>query len=487
MNQLKLIIVDDEPSILSGLKNAITWKDFGINVVGLASNGKQALDLILTHNPDIVITDICMPIMSGIELIENVKAQNLKIRFIIISGFDDFKYIKRAIQLGAQDYLLKPLHKEELLDLISHIRSSILNQNNEKIFLKHEILSNLITTVGREQRQLYTSLNNYGIQFPLTVCVLQKSETTVRIEKYLQFIKNEAFDFIQFSNNQIIIYYYKTNVTAFCSTILNQFKEAHIGIGNPAQDAQMVYNSYQSAKQYLEYKIYDIKSRLYTANLIQISKTNKSVQIDESFKHKIYSAILNCNEQQLKLLIAEFMRIITYTNMPPPEYLRGVSINLMFSVCELMPNSSNVDIKKTHAQLCEVESLEAFECYIYTFFENYLLLIKSNKDTSPSIDVALEYINRNLTDTKLSLEEVANHVHLSKNYFTALFKEKTKQSFINYVLEKKMQYAKDKLQNSDMTIQQIANVLGYEESRSFHRAFKRVTGTSPAYYKKLYK
>ena len=109
-----VLLVDDEPSVLTGLRYVIDWDEYGVEIAGTASNGTQALELLRELPVDILITDIQMPQMGGLELLQQVRAQNMDLRCIILTGYDDFKYVKKAAQLGIENYLLKPVSPEEL-------------------------------------------------------------------------------------------------------------------------------------------------------------------------------------------------------------------------------------------------------------------------------------------------------------------------------------------------------------------------------------
>ena len=113
-----VLLVDDEPSVLTGLRYVIDWDEYGVEIAGTASNGTQALELLRELPVDILITDIQMPQMGGLELLQQVRAQNMDLRCIILTGYDDFKYVKKAAQLGIENYLLKPVSPEELSETL---------------------------------------------------------------------------------------------------------------------------------------------------------------------------------------------------------------------------------------------------------------------------------------------------------------------------------------------------------------------------------
>lgn len=119
---ISLLIVDDDEWILKGLKSVINWNEYGFQIIGEAPDGETAYEKILSLKPDVVITDIVMPNLTGLELIDKVMKESTKTEFVILSGYAEFSYAKKACQLGAFDYLLKPLEKEDLLDVLERLR-----------------------------------------------------------------------------------------------------------------------------------------------------------------------------------------------------------------------------------------------------------------------------------------------------------------------------------------------------------------------------
>lgn len=134
---VKLLLVEDEEKIRKGIKNVIDWEALGINIYGEASNGYEALKLVSCETPDIILTDIKMPIMDGLQLIEELKKEAPGIKSIIMSGYDDFNYIQRAIRLGVSDYLLKPSGAQEIQDTIEKVKKQLIEEREREIYLQN--------------------------------------------------------------------------------------------------------------------------------------------------------------------------------------------------------------------------------------------------------------------------------------------------------------------------------------------------------------
>ena len=137
-NSISMLIVDDEPHIRKGIAEVIDWGNYGIRIVGTAEDGEQACQMALTLRPQIIITDIRMIRMDGLKLIERLKKEKLKSKYIIISGFSDFEYARQAICFGVKEYILKPFGKQKIIDTVISIRDEILNEASEKSKLQKE-------------------------------------------------------------------------------------------------------------------------------------------------------------------------------------------------------------------------------------------------------------------------------------------------------------------------------------------------------------
>ena len=154
----KLLIVDDEKQVREGLKRLLPWQDYGITIIGEAINGREALGIIEDQRPDIVLLDIQMPVMNGLELAKRIHGQYPECKFIVLSGYNDFARVREAMKYGAVDYLLKPSRKgviriiEEIIDSLEDSLISRLHNNEYLALLKNNVLNRLIsgTSSSRE-------------------------------------------------------------------------------------------------------------------------------------------------------------------------------------------------------------------------------------------------------------------------------------------------------------------------------------------------
>ncbi len=499
MKTLNLLIVDDEPVIQQGLSNIIDWESYGIKPAGFACNGLEALAFMQAHqNIDIVLTDIRMPHCDGLTFIEKATVEFPNTKFIVLSGFEDFDYAKRAISLRVTGYLLKPIVIQELIDTLHQIRCS-LDLIDEKPVPRHEYFRQLILTPILSPGALDTLNSKLDIAYPCTVNVFDLPHTNAPI---LELLTN-AFtathcEFFHCENRFLGVLTYGTSVAEqkqlllkICSYMEKNFQiYGRFGMGTLCNELSELKPSYINAKNYLSYKIYDQKSLFFNFTIMG-DTTISPPSIDSQLSNDIKVAILNKNTEKLTSLTDKFFHQLLYIKMPPPAYIYGMCNHLIIEVCNTFIEypivKDSITIGELYSDLLTQESLDDIKRYVHSTFLHISMLLNGTftKSKNPMIDSALIYIEANIA-SKLTLDDVAKHVCLNKNYFTTLFTRMVGESFRNYLITQKMEYAKKILQSEDISITALAVNLGYDEPRSFIRAFKKSTGKTPFEYASTY-
>lgn len=206
--------------------------------------------------------------------------------------------------------------------------------------------------------------------------------------------------------------------------------------------------------------------------------------------HEILDAIFRNDSNEIASLTNKFIDSLFYIKMPPPNYIRGMSNYLIISIQQQLGNLTYQDdnlFTLVSEKIKNLATITELKEWMISLFLSYAKKIKLGKtENDPIIEKAKAYIKINLLNN-VKADEVAEVVNLSPNYFTTYFREKTNTNFRDYVLEKKMSYAKDLLRQGKKTIHEISQELGYGDYRSFNRAFKNFTNMSPSEFQKLYK
>lgn len=516
------IIVDDEPSLLNGLKDSINWAQFHIDVIALASNGKDALKLIIENEPDIAIIDIRMPQMSGLEVIQAAKDAQMTTDFIILSGYDDFSYAKSAIRLGAKAYLLKPLNTDEFYNELfricsKRIRSRESDGSKGKLVYSESqnitFLRNIIDGKVLESGSIHQILLASGLKLADSFCYvlvlsyesdLPQSKLDKTIYELNSHFRFERQKFWKYDDHKIIGIFNTSNTTPLQSAMkcLNLITEKdlpmpRIGVGDTVSGLSECSYSYNRALMALTYELYDRDCRIFTYEII--CTVPPKITLSDIDYLPLVQAIVKKDLDGIESYCDQFVEKLLYVPMPPPNYV----FSLCYAFFHLVENELSSFTKRELPRTADANELYQFRqlslirqwmVKSFTELSNYIDSVYGYSKILPAvfsrddvventddkiIKTAICYISQNIHQ-QLKVQDIAKQVHLSPSYFAIYFKNKTNVNFRTYLLWKKMEYARLRLMDPDSAINDIAYELGYGDSRSFSRAFKNINGISPS-------
>lgn len=521
--QFTAIIADDEPSILNGLKEAVCWNQLDISLVALARDGKEALEQIMEQNPDIAIIDIRMPLLNGLEVIRGARDGGCTTDFIILSGYDDFTYAKEAIRYGAKAYLLKPLNPEELYDELYRLRmerakiknasqSTVLTYpGNPSLTFFNNLIDKKVLDSSSIQRMLLSSGSSLS-DSPCYVMVLlydpplsEESDSLflkqalVKLEEVFQQVRHKFWPY----NDQKFIGLFNTSaVTPFqtawnCLEVLraNHFPLPMIGVGDTVSGLFECSYSYNRALTALTYQLYDDRTQIFTYEMIcTVPPQKKLSDIDYL---PLVQYIVKKDKTGIQNYCNEFINSLLYVKYPPPNYVMSLCYALSNLIEKEFSNFSHQDIaQNTSAKdLYQFKKLSQIRQWLIDSFYRLSDFVDAvygysepNKEIGQNlaediedeiIRTAKEYIHDNIL-SHIKIEDIARQVHLSPSYFAIYFKNKTHMNLRDYLLKEKMEYARQKLMDPNVSISEIAYDIGYGDYRSFSRAFKNIHGVTPS-------
>lgn len=512
---IRVIIADDEASIRDGLCQAVHWNQLGMSVIGTAKDGEEAWSYIRMYHPAIAVTDIRMPHLSGLDLIKRCREEQISTEFIILSGYDDFSYAQTAIRYGARAYILKPLKIEELVTELEDLKSSILNQRNAsvsylpedyqslQISSKKLFLKQLIQNDFRHSSDIYPKLQE--LHLPLTdsyyrILVFSLipgayDSPPETVSRFIQHARDTAkklrHAIWENSRDQIvmIVHYDSPDEKNFFVTLvhacLRPFPQIIAGIGSPQKRLIDASRSYSQALTVLSYRLYEEPRTIYDDSVICTQPpTMSSNSIDTT---ELIRAINKNDEAAITAFCRSYFSSLLYVPMPPPSFIRGMLIYLITDVQnalrKLIHTDENMFPEFAYTAVHQLPTLRELENWTTSLFLSYSRTMKDylsqNKDGI--IVDAKQYIKKHMSQ-KIQAEDVAAYVNLSTSYFSAYFKAKTGVNFRDYILNIKMEHAKHLLEAGPANISEISYAVGYDDYRSFYRAFKNHTGMTPSEY-----
>jgi len=526
---IKLIIADDEPLVQAGIKSMINWEDHDISIVGTASNGAAAYELILEHSPEIAITDIKMPVMSGLELARKCHTEGRKLPlFIILTSYEEFNFVKEAITYQVVDYLIKlELTPEMLLETVKkaieripeHQPAPAVTPLPDNIYLiREQFYTRLIFNLFESEEQFTAQVQNLNIDFAYESFAVSYVE--IKSEKLTHMSNNKQLNLYTSSLqmvSELISRYIPCHVLSldtrhFCvifflkeekaadhkSLIRNTLRQVsamlynyysvtiHASIGSPVSSPLQISSSYQDARQTFT-RVSEEMPILFLED-IAADEPLKNVFNISLFKEDILKAYAEFDE---KALYDAFTAIIELFNDQTAHYVQALDAasNILYLSLSLLGNGEQLvsdifqDKSNGYRSLYELTNVEQILEWMKLLRDG---LCKSftmhNKDYKNHIVVNVKkYINEHIEE-KLTLNKVAREFNISPNYLSVLFSKYNDIGFSDYINQSKIDAARKMMTDGDYKIYEISDRLGFESAFYFSRVFKKMTGLSPRDY-----
>ena len=512
----RILLVDDEILVRDAIKENIDWKSIDCELVGDCENGKQAAEFVKEHPVDIVLTDILMPYMDGMELSHFLHENYPNVVIVIFSGFGEFEYAKKAIQYGVSEYLLKPVTAMELTGVIEKMKKKVDQQRieknkmdrltktsekyrkNEQIIRSKnmEALVNCTTDVNQtiqrlaemgidisaaEYRVALFDIDLYSGMYQLDTEKQQESALMAFVLFNISdeiVTREEAGIAYQEGSNRVCILFqgkWSRNFTSktkeICREIQQKTKEVmgfdvSMGIGKWVKRPEELVRSHDMAAQMLQYRY------LLGGNLL----------IDMEEQHPV-------QEEQVDQILSDIETAIRQALMEKSRacmYLQQV-IRTMDNACEDV--SADMDrIREGRDELLrQVTDQMFFEdaCKVVQKHTDRIFEILSEMNTSSSerqARLAIDYIQKNYMDPDLSLNSICSYLNISTSYFSTIFKDETGETFTEVLIRTRMEKAKELLENTTMKNYEIAEKVGFSDPHYFGISFKKMTGCTPTEY-----
>lgn len=509
MDYLKLLIADDEESIRSGLKHIIDWESCGYKICGEASNGKDAVSQIIDLRPDLVLLDIKMPGMTGIDVIKQIsefcesKALE-RPAFVILSGFSEFDFAKEAVNLGAKAYLLKPVDEDELQKIILTIheeikkhRDMLVQLRNADTLKEREFFMDVIRT---QQTQIPLDCSNLRILSQADessyICIIACPQFIFHSESVhsLKSVLASSFDFfthliLEIDHDYVIIV--KTsNQEAVYNCLRRVFLrlpgQSFICCGSMEKGIDGFLKSYNQAESLEKYLFYFSSEPFITCEHISVLKSRGySINMDECIKKMLFY-IETYDKKQLSDTVAQLRDYFFYASddfINTKKMMINCLLELHKTISAKYPERE-IQTGKIDDVVPNILKKNSFES-CFSYFKNILndFIEGFNFNTADSVIIkVLAYIKSNYTQD-LKLEVLGDLFNCNSAYLGKKFKKYTGVQFNNYLDNLRIEDAKDKLLNTNLKIYQISKLVGYSNADYFFMKFKRHTGITPKEFK----
>ena len=503
---MNILIVEDDKFIRLGLRRIIERDCKGFNVVGECINGVEATKFKDISKVDIIITDIKMPLMNGIEVIKYFKENNFQGKMLVLSGFDEYGFVREAMTSGAVDYLLKPIEKEQLIEVLDKIKNTVTKEREAKSKIRNTIIESKAIIDENIIREILESGIYEGKcdafkeeKMCTLVCYSFRVKDLERENTYLyRYFNNYKKEYKQELligryDNELLLVYNKELIENI-EVELNRLKclERRILWKTTEIDSlENIKDKYEELSEYIYEEYYEVMT--YRKDI----KFNNNPRILLELESNVNRLITDIEVGDIEKFTYSFNKIIRYladNNVHPKvvnELFKGILDQAVLKIedfkgsLETINKENKVDIKD---YIIGMRRFREGSQYINNVFISVLKDINSKREgrSTKVIELAKDFIKENYK-TNITLVDVANQVYLNPNYFSELFKKNTGKNFVEYLVEVRVSKARQLLKVPGIKIYEVANQVGYKEHVSFNRAFKRVVGMSPKEYIELVK
>ncbi|SFJ84340.1 two-component system, response regulator YesN [Paenibacillus sp. UNC496MF] len=528
------IIVDDEAVVRVGLKNTIDWREHGFALTGDYANGRDAWEAIEQRKPDLVISDISMPFMDGLELAGLIAANYPYIKVIILTGFDEFEYAQQALRLKVSDFVLKPITAREIRGLLDKVRaemdeererredlSRLQSQLKQSLPILRERFLERLVAVGLGKAEIADRFAYFGLA-PLaagSVAVVADIDDfgdreLPSYEHDAEFLRFAAFDIFEEVAEREGAIAFRTREERMVAILAGEgdgsdlyetaFRYAeevryHIekflsftatfGVGRVVPSAELLPASYKGALSALDYRFLHGKNRVL--GILDLEGRPEGEPLaNAAWDRKLVSTVKTGSVREAQTLIEDGIAELKRSRVPIETcflQMQKVVLALMNAIQEVVAHDreASIDSQMMLMEVYAFKTLDEIEAWLKQVVGAVMTEIAENRNhfTNAQMHRAVEYIETNYADDKMSLQDLCRHVHMSTSYFSLVFKQHTGETFVEYLTGVRIAKAKELLQATGLKFYEIAARVGYGDPNYFSILFKKRAGMTPKEYR----
>lgn len=531
----RILLVDDEILVRDAIKENIDWEGLGCELAGICENGQQAAEFVKQHPVDIVLTDILMPYMDGMELSHFLHDNYPDIVIVIFSGFGEFEYAKKAIQYNVSEYLLKPVTAMELTEVINKMKDKVDQRRKEKAKMERltrasenyrknaqiirskaiEAVVNCTVDVKTGMEQL----DAMGIELTEGSCRvaifdidiysdIYQVDTVKRQESALmafvlynisdEIVKREqaGIAYQEGGNHVCILFQEKWGrdlngkTKEICREIQQKMQEVmgisvSVGIGKWVRRPEQLLISHDTAEKAIQYRYLLGEGLLLD---MEEMKPEQNISLEKYLNDLSEAIKAGAQENAEKAMgdIEEAVKGAMVEKSRACMYLQQV-IRTIDRICEDVSADMEKILKGRDMLLQQVTEQKSFGRACDVVREYVMKMFKMLTDMNSSSGqrqarMAVEYIQKNYMNPNLSLNDICSYLNISTSYFSTIFKEMTGETFTEVLIRTRMEKAKELLENTTMKNYEIAEKVGFSDPHYFGISFKKMTGITPTEY-----
>lgn len=510
---MKLLIADDEIDVREGLKYILDWSDLGFYICGEGKNGEDTLEQINKLKPDVVLMDIRMPKLSGLEVVKAARDQGFSGKFIILSGYSDFSYAQEAMKLGVSFYLTKPIDEDELEKAVTEAKNELLSEQEKRKKMvqyrdkaRDSILQELLTN---KEHNLFIDYQDMMLESSVYQVIIYTNynqeafQTTWDFASILRIANHshDSLEYVKIENQNVILLKGDFALRRFHELVEHYISQPQKGspldslfltYGRPVYTIENIHLSYEDTQALMQRRFF-CQFNQHVLGYQELPESSEPVNMDQSvlntYPQKLADYIQSANRRMLTETLDELKDCLYHSNADLAllkHYLADIMIQVK-SIVSFTYGNLNIPFPNNAAIISTVEE----KYYLYEIlqfftmqFEMYMNAIGSPTRDSVMDDI-LQYIQHNYAKN-LKLGNIAELFGYNSSYLGKVFNKTVGQSFNSYIDEVRIANSKKLLENEDYKVYEVAQMVGYANVDYFHKKFKKYANMSPAEYRKMY-
>ncbi|MBN3525161.1 response regulator transcription factor [Paenibacillus apiarius] len=510
---MRVLIVDDEPLVRIGLKSAIRWEAAGLEIAGEAADGEEAIKLILERQPDVVMLDIKMPKKDGLEVLQEMKALHVPAKVIILSSFDDFNLVKKAMKLGAADYFHKPsMNVQEIEAVLAKLKEEAESgsegapsQSGGSVRGKEDVVRHLLrgSMDGVRQTKLQEG-NLYALLFTIKnythVAKRYTKDNASILPNTIGNIVSELLskepeaEYVQLEDNLYAVlvshsgtksvqasFAHVNELVYLISAALKRFVniDTVFGISGPAQVYQECGQAAMQARQALARKFYHPNDPIFYAEAHRNGDAEQALEQVNAHIAAMKNGLKDEKYDEFARSLSAWEQFLQQSECMDEKDVRKIYQGLLFMLKDGEEYWGDAN------RLEEIEDFSELSVVYHSLFNERLAekLAQQHKEYSPLIRGILQYIDTNYRED-ISLKSLGEQFHVSPNYISRLFKQEVNRGLFDYLNEVRIEKAKELLLDYRYKIYEVADMTGFNSQVHFAIVFHKYVGMSPKEYRK---
>jgi two-component system response regulator YesN len=523
----RFLIIDDEPVVREGISENIDWAAHGFELVGACRDGREGLAAVERERPDVVLTDICMPFVDGLELAATISEQYPGTRTLLLTGYDEFEYAQEAVKLKVWDFLLKPITAEELRWLLDTLKAEIdaersrraelarlTEQLEESLPVLRERFLNRLVRESVDPDELPERLSLLDLDLPgpvwiVMVCDPDGGEATgglaaIALQQVIDTAMGDCPGSVSFSSagEQGVMILSASDETEATSDAIRCAEHVSasvarelgqtvsIGIGDPATGLPGIGRSYREARMALAQRLVRGPDQIITVQQVRGAGDGVAGSPDRGARDRFSRALKTGERNEAHTALSElFSYFRTRSDAPAAGY---VAVQRLLADSLNALESLGIGYEELHGpgsnpfeELSRLKTLEDMERWFRELEEATCRLLEGRREQNSrrKAVAAEEYIHAHYREPGISLTDMCSTLSVSKSYLSPIFKEHTGLTFVEYLTRVRIEKAKEFLLSGELKTYEVAWEVGFRDAHYFSLTFRKQTGVSPTEYR----